>query len=374
MYQTKIEISNFRNILNTTIEFSPNINCFYGENAQGKTAILEAIYYLLKGKSFRKSVTFKEVLNVDASRALIQIAANFVEKFGEEKKRILSENFEQKILKKNDLIVKNHLDGTEIYLFNPFDTYLFFSSRAKRIDWLDELIGLADKEYIKNIKQNNKILKSKNFLITKIKQNKNIIKSGLHQLKIYNQMQAKASELVLRKRDFYLEIIEKKIKELFIELYGEKIDFKIKYYCTFGVSRSEEEICQKLDVNLNNLNESSGTHLDDIEIYLNHFLATEQASLGQQKIAFFALNLGGLEAIRDYCQGEDKKFPTMLLIDDISSELDSRKWKTLIQYLNRTNLQVFLTTANENFLNSLKLNSNATIFNVRDGFVTAFAE
>lgn len=356
---SKIYVKNFRNLETQVLSIDKNICCFYGDNAQGKTNFLEAIYYLLHKKSFRKKVTFSQLLNIDATRPAFNLSMEFLSPITGRLQYSIEEN--------NNELLESKFGKKHFYsiFVQPTSSPLFFQQRQLRVEWIDEMIMQKDFLYKKNFTRFNKILRAKNKLL----QVKNR-KVAIEEYNSLNNLMAENILYIKNKRFEFIEVIKNYFHTIHQEIFFEELIkiTKLKYESDFLHNNTVQEIQQKLHQILEKEISKGisliGIHRDNLRIEINGLDACEHASMGQQKVSYFSLQFAALKAFE--CMN-GKRRETIVLIDDISSELDSRRWKTLIKYLITNLTQVFITTANDGFIQTLNEFEKVMVYQVKSG-------
>ncbi|MCY4524849.1 MAG: DNA replication and repair protein RecF [Halobacteriovoraceae bacterium] len=356
---SKLKTINFRNLSSDIIHFSPHINCITGDNGHGKTNILEAVYLLANRKSFRKNAGFPQYVGLDSEKMEIEISS------------VLSDgarefSYSGRILPHE---VGWWMDSRKIYreyplkviLINPFDSNSFHTQKGFRRDWFDHHIGLIDPEYKKVLSRYNKALKFKNSLL---------FTSPPHiepQLSIIDRELSSSMEQIADARSRFITQINGCFENIFHQIFSREHRLEIILNSPF-YGKNKEEITEILLKNRQKDKikgiSTCGVHRDDYLLFFDGFNSFEYCSLGQQKTAFLGLLFAYVQLFR-YTYST---FP-IVLIDDISGELDVMRWKRLVQFLKNGSFQVLITTANENFKEELKVIDNVAQINVKRGMI-----
>jgi DNA replication and repair protein RecF len=335
---TSIEIENFRNLTNTRATFDQKINCIIGKNGEGKTSLIEAVYFSVFHKSFRKSTRFDQVVQKGLSSFILK--ASFTENDTIEnyalKVRSDSKDFylnSKKAKKKSNI---------KMVVINPFDSFIFFNNPAARRDWLDDHISILDDAYNKEFRSFKKALKMRNTLLSGLYSHDQFFYA---QIRAIDWQIAKYSKAIGEKRQKYLSELQVKIKTIFIELFNTELKINLDFNSELR-NYSEQEIYdfyqKNLKLDLKVKRTLKGIHRDEFNIKIEDMPANEYGSIGQQKISYLSLLFSYVELLED-----SGNYSPILLLDDISGELDSLCWKNLLNYLKLKNLQVLITTANE---------------------------
>jgi DNA replication and repair protein RecF len=356
---SKLQVTNFRNLLPNIIEFCPGINCILGENGNGKTNILEALYVIATKKSFRKNTSFPQYLSMNCEEPQII----FSSVISDEKNNVsysakIDPNSSQFFV--NGKITKKRPELKLVFI-NPFDSYGFHNSASSRRSWFDTYIGLLEKQYKTVLNKYNKLLRFRNSLLSK--------KPNMYreQIQALDTDFAKYSVILTKRRLEFLSEIEIHCKNTFKSLFSEDHVLKVTLDSKFA-AKNELEILEYLH---NNLQKDEiighthyGVHKDDYPLLFDGINSFEFCSLGQQKMSYLSLIFAYIELFRY----KYVAYP-VVLIDDVSGELDQIRWRRLIEYLEQRDFQVFITTANEKFSEELEKISGAKKIYVEAGSI-----
>lgn len=344
----KIELNNFRNIEHADVSFSSGINIVSGENAQGKTNLLEAIGLTSLGRSFRQ-VSDGDMIKFGCEYAEIkntyfdgQRECNIDVKLfdGRRQKRI--EKNRVKIGKMSEIV-----GCFKVVVFFPEHLSIVKDGPSVRRNFLDVAISQIKPLYIKSLQRYNTILKQRNTLIKNADSNRFTFKNTID---IWSEQLASEAAIITKYRIKYLYMARKYINDCFCEMTKEKEYPKLGYMSTSGLSEEEcmdEKRCKEEYLSLyNNRHDREisagatlwGIHKDDIDIELNGKKARFYCSQGQQRSLALSMKLAEGEIIRSLCGGE---YPVFLL-DDVFSELDGKRRDYLIS--NILGKQVILTS------------------------------
>ena len=346
----RLKVENFRNLENLDIEFSEGVNIIYGNNAQGKTNIIESIYIFSFGKSFRANKDI-ELLKFDKEYFLSNIEIM-------KKDRELEMDFgfdkisNKKMIKVNGVIQKKISDiigKLNVVVFKPEDIKIVTDAPSVRRKYIDYLISSISKGYLENITKYKKVLEERNNLLKeikiKLKGNRVLEKNDEDFLDVYDKLLSKLNceiynerKRVIEKLNNYIYGIHLKLTENYIN--NEKLH--IKY-----VSNVEEDI-QKMyndliKSRLNDINKgytSFGIHRDDYIISINSLDVSIYGSQGQKKSSIISLKLSELKVIEEVI-GEKP----VLLLDDYMSELDERRRLKFLDIIE--DIQIIITTTHK---------------------------
>lgn len=361
-YLKNLITKNFRNLSDDTIYFSSQLNCIFGENGNGKTNLLEAIYLITNKKSFRKNTGFAQYLSVDNTKTEI----NFFTELNNKNENKIKYNFAIKPDKQEVYVdgIKTNKRLNLISIFiNPFDSYQFHNTPTFRRDYIDQLIKDLFPEAKKIYSSYKKSLLFRNSLLNKkpnhLHEQLTIIEK---ELSYYYLEITRLRNAFITKLNPMLEIIFKNIFEdnhqLALELDKAYQFSDQEHLMSFYKDKREKELIAGRTL--------YGAHRDNFTFYFNGHNSFEYCSLGQQKMSYFSLIFAYIELFRYNNRGI---YPIVLL-DDISGELDRKRWVNLIEYLQKKEFQVFITTANENFKNELEKLDHSKGFLVSNGRTT----
>ncbi len=351
MYIDKIKLSNFRNYIEEEIEFDKNINIFYGNNAQGKTNILEAIYLCAIGKSYRTNKD-KEIININNNFSKVEI--NYSKKDREGKIKL--EIADKKNLYLNDIRLKRIseiLGNINIVLFSPDDINIFKEGPSKRRKILDIMISQLRPSYVYNLNMYLKILEQRNNYLKQIKyENKNE-----EMLEVWDIQLAKYAEIINLYRKEFTKRIKEKIIEIHKKITDNKEEIKIEYVSDF-INQEEflKEIKNSRKIDILKGYTCKGIHRDDLKLYINDKEIGIYGSQGQHRSAILSIKLSELQIIKD----ETEENP-ILLLDDFMSELDKIRRQNFLEDVQDTQIIITCTDKLE-----LK-NKNKKIFFVENG-------
>lgn len=332
-----IDIKNFRNYKDCSIDFDPFINIFVGKNAQGKTNLLEAIYVLSLAKSFK----------TNSNEELIY----FHEDFTKIKGSIVSheKNIDLEIvlstLGKKAIINHNEIKKTSDYvgylnvvLFIPEDLMLIKGSPRLRRRLIDMEISKISPIYMYNLNKYNKLLKERNQYLKLLHEKRKKADAYLEVLS--EQMAALQVDLLQRRIEFVdlLNDIASKMYD-YISLHQETLRLEYKsHYKDINYETILNKYKQNYDRDISYSKTMDGLHKDDMIMYLNEKNALLYASQGQQRSIVLSMKIGLLELIKK----EIGEYP-ILLLDDVLSELDDIR-KTKLLNLIEGKVQTFLTS------------------------------
>ena len=351
MHINKVELHNFRNYENQEIKLKKNINVFYGDNAQGKTNILEAIFLCAFGKSFR-TTREKELIKLGEENARIKVEYSKKDRDGNicisDKKQILVNGV--KIKKLSELLGK-----INIVIFTPDDINILKGTPALRRRFLDMMIGQLRPNYVYILNMYNKTLEQRNNYLRQIRQEG----KAESLLEIWDEKLVEYGNIISNyRREFINKIIEKiNIIHKKITNDNEKIDI-IYTSCCENKKNYMDLLTQRRKLDIIKGYTTKGIHRDDFEVYINDKELSIYGSQGQNRTAVLSLKLSELQVIHDEIEEEP-----ILLLDDFMSELDIKRRRNFLNNINNT--QVIITCAEKiNFINE---NVDYYLYQVKKG-------
>lgn len=358
-----LQLVNFRNYKNLHLEFNEKVNLLVGKNGQGKTNIVEAIYMLSFGKSFRTNKD-KEIINFDSES--LYSGGNYL-KYGRECVIEIAIGKNKKGIKVNKIHVQKIqelLGNFNVVIFSPEDLRLVKEGPKERRSFIDKEISQIIPKYYNYLINYNKVLFQRNKLLKSNFVDKNL-------LDVYDESLAKyGSYIYIMRRDFI-----KKIANIAINIHknltGGIEDLSITYKNQLDISDEDninmiytrflEKLISSRDHDIETRTTRYGIHKDDLNICINRLDVRLYGSQGQQRTASISLKLSEIELIKN----EVGEYP-VLILDDVFSELDETRQKLLVDNLSA--VQMFITTAEVSH-KSIFNKSNTTIFNIDKGKV-----
>lgn len=368
MQLTKLKLNNFRNYLENEINFHPFLNILVGDNAQGKTNILEAIYYLSTGKSHR---TNKEQEMILWGEKDLNVKGWIDTKNGPLEISIIAKTGTRKLFKINGIDKKKigHLLGNfNVVLFSPEDLYLIKGNPAARRKFLDEEISQVNPKYYYYLSQYQRIVFQRNELLKNLRSGK----GDPDTLELWDQQLANIGSLIITKRIEVLKKLNPLARLMHRKITNGLENLEIKYVPSVEISSNlrEEEIRDKIikECALIKREEIArgltlrGPHRDDLLFCINEQDVRAYGSQGQQRTTVLSLKLAEIE----FMKSEAGEYP-VLLLDDVMSELDENRRIYLLESI-KDRIQTFVTTTNLHYFEE-KVKKEGIIFKVIKGKV-----
>ena len=352
-----LELENFRNYGTLSVHFDSRTNILYGDNAQGKTNILEAVFLSATTKSHKGSKD-KDLINFASEEAHIR---TYVVKDGLEnrvdmhlrknKSKGIAING-QKIKKAADL-----LGLLNVVFFSPEDLSIIKNGPSERRRFVDMELCQLDSVYLHNLNHYNKIVNQRNRLLKDL-----YAKPGLKDtLFLWDSQLVAFGQKIIERRNTFISQLNEIIYGLHLKLTGGKEELQIVYEPDVLALDFEEKLqkCQERDIRLKQT--SIGPHRDDFSFAVGTVDIRKFGSQGQQRTAALSLKLAEIELVKKMT----KDVP-LLLLDDVLSELDSNRQNYLLNSIGE--LQTIITcTGLEEFVNNrFEINK---VFKVSDGVI-----
>lgn len=331
---SSLRLNNFRGYKDKMIEFSPEINILYGDNAVGKTSILEAVAYLGLSKSFRGAKD-KEILKFGEEYFFVK--GSFIEKDNKKSEVIISFKEKDKKIKKNNYIyqkISDYIGYFNVVSFEPSDLNLIKGGPSERRRFLDVNISQYDTEYLISIVKYNKILKKRNDFLKSIEE---LNEKSNQYLDAIDELLASEAIKLIKTRESFIISINEYIEKVSKSISTNNEVVSIVYNKSENVENFVNNLKRKRKYDFICKSTSLGPHRDDLTIKINSCEAEKYASQGQIRTAVIALKLG----LASFLKESNAK--QIVLLDDVFSELDHNRQCELLNSL-KGKTQVFITT------------------------------
>jgi DNA replication and repair protein RecF len=370
LYLEEIQLTNYRNYRKESIFFENNVNVFIGENAQGKTNVMEAIYVLAMANSHR-TPRDKELIRWDKEYAKIE---------GKIKKRngllslalIISQKGKKaKLNQLEQRRLTDYIGSLNIVMFAPEDLNLVKGSPQVRRRFIDMEISQVTPLYIYHLRQYQKLLTQRNHILRDLQRNKTSEKKLI--LEILTEQMIEVAVQIIKKRYQFIHLLQKWAEPIHKGISRGLEQLMIEYKSSVNVSDSLDltKMIEDYSNKFEKLKEKeiergstlAGPHRDDLVFYVNERDVQTYGSQGQQRTTALSLKLAEIELIHS----EVGEYP-LLLLDDVLSELDDYRQSHLLNTI-QGKVQTFVTTTSVDGIDHDTLKS-ASMFNVHQGAVT----
>ena len=364
MILKKIELINFRNYKHLRTRFYKGINIIYGDNAQGKTNLLESIYVLGITKSHRSFIDNSLIRN-NEKRAIINGSINKGSLDIDLSVTIENNN---KILKIDNSYIKkvsDYISNMNIIIFYPDDLELLKGSPQGRRKYFNLELSQLYSNYFIILNDYNKLLKMRNEYLKKANINQNI---DMNYFEILTNYLIDKAIILMKMRFKYIEKVNAYCEKIYQDIMGLN-GFNLRYVPSLNIDLKDDDKAKNylrkfyqdhLNYDIKMCSTNFGPHKDDFEFLLGESNLKAYGSQGQQRLAILCLKLSEIEIFKKY-----KESTPILLLDDVFSELSDDKKNNLLKYISK-NIQTIITTTDLNNLDE-KLIKKAKLFQVLDG-------
>ncbi|ONI43558.1 DNA replication protein RecF [Candidatus Epulonipiscioides gigas] len=330
MYITNISLTNFRNYEHINLTLSKGINIFFGDNAQGKTNILEAIYLCATARSHRTNFE-KEIIRWGENNTIVNLFLT---------KQYFSSVIDFSVSKKNKSVLVNKLPINKlanlfgilnVVFFSPEDLGLIKKSPKERRRFIDIEICQLDSLYFSVLKNYYKILKQRNCYLKH-----NFGNTDNNILDVWDEKLCQYGEIIIAKRKNFIENLDYGANLIHLEISGKKENLKIIYEPDIDIKNLKNKFETNRAKDIRTKTTNNGPHKDDINFLINSQNAKTFASQGQQRTCILSVKLAQIDMLKNIT-GE----APVLLLDDVLSELDINRQHYLFKYT--TNIQTLIT-------------------------------
>lgn len=342
MYIQSLELKNYRNYDRLIIEFSSGTNILYGDNAQGKTNILEAVYLGATTKSHRGSKD-KEIIRFGENESHIRIHL-MKQHIGHQidmhlkKSRTKGAAIDRIPIKRSSDL----LGFVPVIFFSPEDLSIIKNGPSERRKFLDIELSQLEKMYLHQLSSYNRVMAQRNNLLKQLAYQRELLDT----LDSWDLQLVKYGSEVIRYRQKFIEDLNEIIREIHKNLTGKKEKIVLKYDYSVNYDEFLTVLQRKREIDLKYASTGAGPHRDDIEFLVNGIDIRKFGSQGQQRTAALSLKLAQIELVKRQT-GETP----ILLLDDVLSELDSSRKNYLLDSIK--DIQTLITcTGLEEFINS----------------------
>lgn len=372
MKLTGLQAVNFRNYSSCRLNFTKMINVFYGQNAQGKTNLLEAIFYAAFGLSHRTNAEDELIRLTQEAMAVI---VDFTDLHGSHElkiKRFTQQRRKKEILLDNcTLKPKEHYGSMNVVMFSPEDLQLIKGEPALRRRFFDMQIAQTDPVYYDLLVKYNRVLSQRNRLLKEIRDSQ----ATQTELQPWDKEFCGLATAITQKRLRALTKLQTIVARIYASLTKNKESLTVKYElkenngrllypqeaAEIAVELYEQRLKERTPLDILRGNTGIGPHRDDLFLLLDNLSLRSFGSQGQQRSGALALKLSQLEYVRQ----EIGEYP-LLLLDDVMSELDDQRRAQLLLFIDGR-VQTFITVNDKKLIPELANNayfriSNGTIY------------
>ncbi len=365
LYLNKLSLVQFKNYQEVSLEFSPRINCFVGDNGVGKTNLLDAIHYLSLTKSFFNTI---DQQNIQHGKDIMVIQGEFFRDDHIEKIFCSVRQNKKKIFKRNNKDYErlaDHVGLFPVVMISPADSSLILEGSEQRRRFMDTVISLYDKPYLHALIRYNRALMQRNKLLKQFEFKRENFND---ELELWDSQLISPGNEIYQKRKDFIEKIIPVFQEYYNSISEEKEKVGLEYRSPLHEHDFEELLTANRDKDRIMQYTTGGIHKDDLIMTLNGHPLKKTGSQGQQKTFLVALKFAKFGFIRDLTGTKP-----ILLLDDIFDKFDAKRVYQIIRMVARHEFgQIFITdTHPEHLENILKdLDTDYKVFKINEEIKT----
>ncbi len=357
MYIRELALQNFRNYKHLNLVLHPGINVFVGDNAQGKTNVLESIYLCATARSHRSNQE-KEVIKWDEAEAHVRIVIQ--KKFVKDQIDFHIDN-KGKGVAINKLPIKklgDLLGVLHVVMFSPEDLQMIKKGPGERRRFIDIELCQLDRLYYYNLQQYHKVLKQRNNLLKKFHHTSD----AENMLSVWDLQIIEYGTNVIKKRNEFIEKLSTRAQAIHLNISGGHEDLEIAYTPNVQIEVYADKLLKQRDGDVFRGSTSVGPHRDDLVFLINGMNVRTYGSQGQQRTVILSIKLAQLQMIQEIL-GEQP----VLLLDDVLSELDYHRQQFLFTHTQNIQTLITSTGIEESVWDMQKVGK---LFHVRAGAIT----
>ena len=354
MFIKSVQLEGYRNYDNSTVYFDKGTNVLYGDNAQGKTNVLEAIYICATTKSHRVSKD-KELIGFNRDSARICL---YLEKSSAEYKIdiVLNSNKSKFIAINGSKIRKatELLGILNVVLFSPEDLSIIKNGPSERRRFIDTELCQLDGIYLYNLSKYNKIMEQRNKLLKDSYVNRELLDT----ISIWDQQLVTYGNAIITKRRDFTEELKVIVRDIHAKLTNDKENLEIIYEPDVTEDDFEHELKKNRDKDIKLKVTGKGPHRDDLAFMVNGIDIRKFGSQGQQRTAALSLKLAEIEIVKRMTG-----HVPVLLLDDVLSELDSNRQNYLLKTIGDIQTIITCTGLDDLVNNNFNINKKIKVTN-----------
>ena len=358
----RIGVSGFRNLVEQNIDLSRNVNLFTGGNGQGKTNLIEAVYLLSTLRSFRTS-RVKEVICWGKEKVSIRGLVEHGDAPAELRLEISAAGRKLWLGGNQLTSINDYLGKLKAVAFTPDDLRMVKEGPSIRRRFMDSSVFLFEPVHLDVVREFNRALRSRNRLL------KGATRPDGDVLDSFTQAMSRSGARISASRKKLVKELEGRAAAILAAMDGGEKRLELKFGCDWKAKEdgTAEELYERLkrveDEDIRRRTTTAGPHHDDFEILLDGEPARKYGSQGQQRSCAIALLLAIVERALE--KGEEKP---VILLDDVSSELDAERRKHLFERVSSYRCQILVTTTENELLQEYLAETDVgTAYKVEDG-------
>ena len=366
MILRQLSIVNYKNIAQSELELSPKINCFIGDNGEGKTNLLDAIHFLSLCRSATTSID-AACIRHDAEMAFLQ--GQYEREDGSREEVALGlRRGQKKQLKRNKKAYRRlteHIGLVPIVMVSPMDSLLISGGSEERRRFMDVVISQYDRRYMDALLAYNKALMQRNALLKQEEPAPDEL-----MLELWEEEMARHGEVIFAARTAFIEAFTPLFAQFYADISGERESVDLAYisHCQRGPLLATIRDGRQKDIIMGY--SLHGVHKDELTMTLGGYPIKREGSQGQNKTFLIALKLAQF----DFLRRTGSQTTPLLLLDDIFDKLDAHRVEQIVRLVAGERFgQIFVTDTNRDHLDSIlaSTHSDYRLFHVKGGEVKA---
>lgn len=332
----KIVISDFRNIVLQELEFSPNINCISGNNGEGKTNLIDAIWYLSMTKS---AFAASDKFNFRHGTEEFAISGTYRMENGLVSRFAIQMTKGDKKLKRDDkpyTRISDHVGVLPVVMVSPSDTSLVSDSGEERRRFMNAVLSQMDREYLAALQQYNRLLAQRNKILKDYVPDRSL-------LEVIDMRMSALAVPIYEARNNFVRELNPVVSEYYRALSGGSEEVSVEYVSELSKAPLDEILAASFERDMALRYTGSGIHRDDFAFSMDGWPIRRHGSQGQQKSFLVSLKFAQYEIMKRNCG-----FAPLLLLDDVFDKLDMRRIANLLAMVSGQDFgQIFITDSNK---------------------------
>ncbi len=364
MILRQLSILNYKNIPEAELTLSPNINCFIGHNGEGKTNLLDAIYFL---SMCRSAHTTQDSTVVSHGQAFMVLQGNYDREDGSSEEIYCGLKIGQKKIfrraKKAYKRLAEHIGLIPVVVISPSDQPLISGGSEERRRFMDIVISQSDPSYLDALTRYNKALQQRNAML-KMEET-----PPAEMFELWEEQMAQYGEFIFQRRQKFVEQLTPGFQRFYSLISQDREQVALNYmsHCQRGPLLQVIQAGRAKDIIMGY--SLHGIHKDELEMTLGGYPIKREGSQGQNKTYLAALKLAQFGFLKRNGRGT----APLLLLDDIFDKLDAQRVEQIVNLVSGDEFgQIFITDTNRDHLNQIlsKAGTDHRLFNVKNGTIT----
>lgn len=359
MILKELSVVNFKNFKGVEVSLNPKINCFVGNNGQGKTTLLDAIYYLSFCKSFLNPIDSQ---NINREESFFILQGEYEREEKVERVHCGLKKGQKKSFKRNKKEydkLSDHIGLFPLVIISPSDSDLIALGSDLRRKFLDGIISQFDHAYLETLLIYNKAVTQRNALLKYFQKNRTF---NQDQLDVWDDQLVKHGEVLFEKRQKLIEDLTPVFQKYYQQISGGREEVELIYQSQLSQGEFLTQLRQAVQSDRRKLYSTVGVHKDDLLFQIAGGPIKKFGSQGQQKSFLIALKLAQLEFLKNTVG-----INPILLLDDVFDKLDEERVSHILEMVNGNQFgQIFLSDTHPKRIEEIlsKLQTESSVFEV----------